>query len=367
MVIPRRRLGDVCLVRKGAIITQKRVTPGEVPVLAGGTKPAYYHSVANRDPDVVVISASGHAGYVSFWRVPIWASDCITVEPLESDLAEPSYLFHCLKQLESTVLRSLQRGAAQKHVYAKDVQEIEIPLPPLEEQRRIASILDAADALRTKRRQALEKLDSLTQAIFIDMFGDPVSNSKKWPLVPLESLGCLERGVSRHRPRNDPALMGGPYPLVQTGDVAAASRTITSASSSYSDVGLQQSRLWAAGTLCITIAANIGKTGILGFDSCFPDSVVGFTADPATTEYVRVLVDLHQYRLEALAPESAQRNINLKVLRGMMVPAPPVEDLARFQYAVAQIEHCRQIAQTQAGSYQRLIASLQQRAFRGEL
>lgn len=364
----KRRLGDVCLVRKGTIITEKQSSPGQVPVVAGGTKPAYFHNASNRGPGAVTISASGYAGYVSYWQVPIWASDCITVEPMEPGTADPSYLFHQLKYLEPTVLTSLQRGAAQKHVYAKDIQEIELPLPTIEEQRRIASILDAADALRTKRRQALEKLESLTQSIFIDMFGDPVVNSREWPLADLQDLGTLDRGVSKHRPRNDPSLLGGAWPLIQTGEVAGSGGYIDRFESTYSDLGLAQSRLWPAGTLCITIAANIAKTGILQFEACFPDSVVGFTAtDRGTIEYVRSVLNFLQPALEKQAPESAQKNINLKVLRELKVPVPPNDLRAKFAERVDAVNDEVKAMTTQIRLVDRLFASLQHSAFRGEL
>src|SRR5690606_38147340 len=97
-----------------------------------------------------------------------------------------------------------------------------------------------------------------------------------WEHVPLCELGNLDRGVSKHRPRNEPALLGGPYPLVQTGDVANSEGYIQNHLSTYTELGLKQSKLWPAGTLCITIAANIANTGILTYDACFPDSVVGF-------------------------------------------------------------------------------------------
>jgi type I restriction enzyme S subunit len=314
----------------------------------------------------VLLSSRAPIGLVAINRVPMATNQGFKSLVPDHGQVFAKYLFWWLRWNRS-LLESLGNGATFKEISKKTTAAVPISLPPLEEQRRIASILDAADALRTKRLQALRKLDTLTQSIFIKVFGDPISNSKSWPLVPLGSLGCLERGVSKHRPRNDPRLLGGPYPLVQTGDVAAARRTISSASSSYSEFGLKQSRLWPAGTLCITIAANIGKTGVLGFESCFPDSVVGFAADPSTTEYVRVLIDLHQSRLEALAPESAQKNINLKVLRELMIPAPPAEELIRFHVLVAQIERCRQAAQAQADAHSGLLASLQYRAFRGEL
>lgn len=86
----------------------------------------------------------------------------------------------------------------------------------------------------------------------------------------------MDRGRSQHRPRNDPKLLNGPYPLIQTGEVASAGLYITKYKNTYSELGLRQSKMWSAGTLCITIAANIAQTAILTFDACFPDSVVGF-------------------------------------------------------------------------------------------
>jgi len=91
------------------------------------------------------------------------------------------------------------------------------------------------------------------------------------------------RGKSKHRPRNDERLYGGDIPFIQTGDIRNASHIITQYSQTYSEVGLKQSKLWPRGTLCITIAANIAETSILGFDACFPDSVIGFVADPKKT------------------------------------------------------------------------------------
>ena len=259
-------------------------------------------------------------------------------------------------------------GANINNLKKEHLDNIEIPLPPIEEQRRIAAVLDAADALRAKRRQALAKLDTLSQAIFIDMFGDPVLNPMGWREAPLTELGDLDRGVSKHRPRNDPALLGGKWPLIQTGDVANSGGYIDGYSTSYSDLGLTQSKLWPAGTLCITIAANIAKTGVLTFDACFPDSVVGFTPSRGGwTEYVRTYLNFLQPALESQAPESAQKNINLKVLRELRVPIPPEAGALEFARRIEMSNSCLKVATGQRRKLHTLFASLQQRAFRGEL
>jgi type I restriction enzyme, S subunit len=280
-----------------------------------------------------------------------------------------NYLFHWVKSdsfVKSMVMQAT--GASYPAVSDKIILESKIPLPPLPEQRRIATILDKADTLRTKRREALAQLDRLAQSIFVDMFGDPVLNTKGWPVVKFGEVGNLDRGVSKHRPRNDPELLGGDYPLVQTGDVANSGGYIRTYTSTYSDTGLRQSKLWPRGTLCITIAANIAKTGILTFDACFPDSVVGFSAnDQATVEYVRVWLSFLQKTLEQNAPESAQKNINLAILRGLDIPLPPIDLREKFGQAIESQTRLVKSSDKSARELDVMFAALQHRAFRGEL
>ncbi|MFX0199060.1 MAG: restriction endonuclease subunit S [Candidatus Hodarchaeota archaeon] len=114
-----------------------------------------------------------------------------------------------------------------------------------------------------------------------------------WHLVRLSDVGEVNRGRSRHRPRHASHLYGGQYPFIQTGDVKASGGRITKYQQTYSAAGLQQSRLWPAGTMCITIAANIAETGILAFDACFPDCRKsglgrrrGYPLRPPTPPYV---------------------------------------------------------------------------------
>jgi len=116
-------------------------------------------------------------------------------------------------------------------------QELQIPLPPLAEQKRIAAILDAADALRAKRREALAQLDALLQSSFLTLFGDPVTNPLGWERKKFSQIGSLDRGVSKHRPRNAPELLGGHYPLVQTGEVANCDTYIRDYKNTYSEIG----------------------------------------------------------------------------------------------------------------------------------
>lgn len=285
-----------------------------------------------------------------------------------SDGVDGSYLFHWLRSpMFITDMVKKSTGQSYPAVSDRIIKDSTMPIPSLVIQQRIAESLDHLDALRTKRREAIALLDELTQSIFLDMFGDPVTNPKSWKTVPLATLGMLDRGVSKHRPRNAPELLGGAHPLIQTGDVAASKGYIERYEHSYSDLGLAQSKLWPAGTLCITIAANIAKTGILTFDACFPDSVVGFTAEPETVEYVRVWLSFLQETLERNAPESAQKNINLGILRGLQVPKPPSEMMASFATRIKAANDLRSSHLAHLAHLDELFASVQDRAFKGEL
>ena len=283
---------------------------------------------------------------------------------------ENRFIHHFLRQkyVRTDGERRMTGSGGQRRVPANYFAELTIPLPPLPEQRRIAAILDKAEALRAKRRAALAKLDQLAQSIFLEMFGDPVSNPKCWPLKKFLNIGKLDRGVSKYRPRNAPELLNGPFPLVQTGDVANSDGYIREYKQTYSEIGLKQSRMWQAGTLCITIAANIAKTGILTFDACFPDSVVGFTPnDLCNSEFVRMWLSFLQKMLEDSAPESAQKNINLEILRNLDIPLPPLPLQQAFAHRIEKLESLKTAHRASLAKLDALFASLQDRAFRGEL
>jgi type I restriction enzyme S subunit len=154
-----------------------------------------------------------------------------------------------------------------------------------------------------------------------------------WTPQRLDQLGYLSRGRSRHRPRDGAHLYGGPYPFIQTGDVKRAGLYITDYEQTYSDAGLEQSRLWPKGTLCITIAANIADTAILGIDACFPDSVIGFIPDDskADARFVKYMFDATiQRRVQLFTQGAAQDNLSQEKLLSIEFKVPGVTEQARI-------------------------------------
>ena len=262
-------------------------------------------------------------------------------------------------------LHQLTHGATMKHIVKKDFDNVVIPYPSIKKQKEIAFNLDKIESIIKTRQQEIRMLDTLIKARFVEMFGDPVLNPNNYELIKLSDLGALNRGKSKHRPRNDPKLLGGPYPLIQTGDITNSDIFIRKYNSTYSKFGLEQSKMWPEGTFCITIAANIAQTAILSFNACFPDSVVGFipNSDRITTIYLHYWFSFYQKILDTQASQVAQKNINLKVLSNLDIAVPPKAEQDNFLSFVQQVDKSKVAVQKSLEETQTLFDSLMQKYF----
>ena len=264
-----------------------------------------------------------------------------------SEILNLKYLLHYFRYFEAQ-LQQKGTGTTFKAITQDVVRNLDIPIPSLEEQERIVTRIEelfskldnGVETLRkTQQQLAVYRQAVLKQAfkghftnhenLQIELEWVSATESSKLPEIPsewryvaLSKLGDLGRGKSKHRPRNDARLFeNGKYPFIQTRDVKAAKRYITEYNKMYGEFGLQQSKLWPQGTLCITIAANIAETAFLGIDACFPDSVVGFTPfEFVSSEYVKHFIESQKLRLWAFAPATAQKNINLDTLENLIIP-----------------------------------------------
>ena len=174
----------------------------------------------------------------------------------------------------------------------------------------------------------------------IDTANTPFELPPEWAWVRFPEIGIFGRGKSKHRPRNDPILYSdGKYPFIQTGDVARSKGLVRTYSSLYNEAGLAQSAIWPAGTLCITIAANIADSGILAFDACFPDSVVGLVVHDCfkTAKFFEYFIRTAKGDLQEFAPSTAQKNINLGALTEVPIPLPPLAELHRIVAKVDEL------------------------------
>jgi type I restriction enzyme S subunit len=376
----------------------------------------------------------------------ICSTDILVFAP--SSALHNAFLLKLLTRQETVeYANSHSKGINLPRISPKQLGELSIPFPPLNEQKRIVARIEELQARSRRAREALETIpdliEQLRQSILAAAFrGDltkewrkknpdvepasellkrirterrkrweeaereklkakgltganleaqfvkrrkqykdpaPINTtglphlSEGWCWCWLSEMGYMNRGKSRHRPRNAPHLHGGKHPFVQTGDIAQSNGRITTHCQTYSDAGLAQSKLWPEGTVCITIAANIGSSAVLTYPACFPDSVVGIIPDDrlCPPEYVEFFIRTVKNELAQFAPATAQKNINIGVLNSVAVPLAPrneVDEIARLLRAsLANVETTDTVINSNKLALNQLDQSILAKAFRGEL
>lgn len=267
------------------------------------------------------------------------------------------------------------KGATQKFVGLGYLRNFPIQLPSFSEQQRIVSILDevfaAIDKAKANAEKNLKNAKELFESYLQNVFE---SKGEGWEEKTLAQISeTFGRGKSKHRPRNFKGLYGGDYPFIQTGDIRNCDHYVTEYTQTYNEMGLAQSKLWKKGTICITIAANIAETGVLAFDACFPDSVIGLVVYEkiADRDFVEYLLQFFKTRLQALGKGSAQANLNMGTFENELFPIPP---LKQQQIIVQKLDELSLETKKLEGIYQKKINDLDelkksvlQKAFSGEL
>lgn len=267
------------------------------------------------------------------------ASTAFCVVRADRTKAIPEYLYFLL--LSDAVSKSIadaQHGASYPAVRDKDIFKQEVSLPPLPEQKKIAAILLKLQQAISAQDKIIQSLRDLKKSTMQHLFTHGLRGEKtkvtdigeipeSWDVVPLADIASIERGKFTHRPRNDPAYYGGDIPFVQTGDVTRSNGRVRQYSQTLNELGLSVSKVFPAGTILITIAANIGDTGILEFDSAFPDSIIGITPEAAIShEYLEFYLRTQKTRMHMLAPKGTQMNINIEFLKPWPVKVAPLSE-----------------------------------------
>lgn len=331
-------------------------------------------NVQHKDVLLTIVGTIGRVAVVPEYHPKFTLQRSVAVLRSKENKLNSRFLMFLL-QNTLKFLTEEARGVAQKGIYLNQLRNIEILVPPLPEQQRIVAILDGAFAAIEKAKANAEKNLKNAKELFESYLQGVFENrGDGWEHKTLGEISkTFGRGKSKHRPRNWEGLYGGDFPFIQTGDIRNSKHLITEYTQTYNEVGLAQSKLWKKGTICITIAANIAETGILTFDACFPDSVIGIEVDErfAIVEFVEFLLQSFKVKIQALSKGAAQANINLGTFENEFFPFPPLEiqkDIVKkLDALLAETKRLERIYQQELTDLEELKKSILQKAFNGEL
>ncbi|MDV6034670.1 MAG: restriction endonuclease subunit S [Phycisphaera sp. RhM] len=287
-------------------------------------------------------------------------------------LVDKQYLRYGLEEALAMMQNHLH-GATMKHVNRGEFLATRIPLPPLPEQKRIAEILDRAEALRSQRRAALALLDELTQSIFLDMFGDPVSNPREWPIIAFHDVCDSRLGKMLDAKKQ---VGDNPRPYMRNINVNWGKLDLSTVwEMDFDEKDRKEFRLLPNDVLICEGGAGVAQTAVWRgeIEECyFQKSLHRVRPKPsiASPEYIAFLMRMMMrqgselMRLVSSATIPHLTGVKLKSLR---IPVPPIELQCRFGYILESIEQQRTLIHNHVAKFGTLFASLQQRAFRGEL
>jgi type I restriction enzyme S subunit len=299
----------------------------------------------------------------------------MALRPDEKHLNQ-AFLFHFLRSHEKTIA-SLAEGATVPGIGKDDVSALRTPLPSLAEQRRIAKVLDRAEALRAKRRAALAQLDTFTQALFLDLFGDPATNPKGWlDTKTLGEVAEIVSGVTKGRSLDGKATREVPYLSVANVQDRALNLSAVKTIEATEDE-IQRYRLMAD-DLLMTEGGDPDKLGRgTLWDDELPECIhqnhifrVRLTNDQINPLFLNWLVGSQRgkrYFLRSAKQTTGIASINMTQLRGFPVLLPPLSLQHEFARCVAAVEKLKTVHRASLAGMDALFASLQHRAFRGEL
>lgn len=274
------------------------------------------------------------------------------------------YLFGNIHLLEKGF-----KGAGLKHISKKYIENLDIPILPLEIQNKIVAILDKASALIEKRENTIQLLFELLRATFLNMFGDPISNNKNWDTEELKDIAKLERGRFSPRPRNDPSYFGGKYPFIQTGDINNSRYRLSVFTQTLNEKGIKVSKQFKVGDIVIAIVgATIGATSILQINAYATDSIIAIkSAEKTDNVFLEMHLRFYRQFLLDTAPEAARANINLSILGRLKIIIPPIELQNKYLEIDKRIESETTKLLYSLELLMQLQKSLVQKVFNGQL
>lgn len=335
------------IVSKGKQLPQEYRDNGQIKVIGAGQKSPYLSCHANFEGQTITISSSGaYAGYVWFHNYPLWASDCTVIQV--KNKVDINYLYLFLKSKQELIY-SFQSGAGQPHVYWKNIKNIEILLPSLTKQKEIAQTLDKAGELIELRKATIQKLDELAQSIFIDMFGDPISNNKQTPVKGFLEIFDITTGKLDSNASEE----NGIYPFF-----TCAQETL-------------QINQFAFDLECLLLAGNnaAGKYSVKYYNGKFNayqrTYILTLKNTLSSYKFFKYALELKLSELQNKSIGSNTKYLTLKILERVKMFDPIKEKQQEFTFQIGKIESQKSFYESELTKLQATFDALLAQSFEG--
>lgn len=324
-----KKLGEVCVFQRGSTITAKEAVEGDVPVIAGGQKPAYYHNVANRQGKTVVVAGSGaYAGFVTYWEIPIFVSDAFSVNPHGN--LDTKYLYYYLKNIQENI-HATKKGSGVPHVHGSSIAKFEIPIPPLLIQEEIVRILDHFTELTAELQaelQARQEQYEYYRNRLLMFDAESVSCIKMSEIMDI-SRGASPRPISLYITESAEGVN-----WIKIGDVSPTSKYVTSTKEKITKAGAKESKYLQKGDFILSNSMSFGRPYILKIDGCIHDGWISLSNfdKSVTSDYLYHILRTNavQRYWKQNAGKGTVSNLNADIVRNTVIPIPPISEQKRI-------------------------------------
>jgi type I restriction enzyme S subunit len=358
-------INDVCRPKQWKTLSTEKLLKTGYPVYGANGIIGFYNEFTHDVPTLVITCRGATCGAVHITEPKSYVNgNAMALDNISDDI-EIKFLYY---YLSNRGFKDVISGSAQPQITREGLKNLKIPLPPLATQKRIADILDAADALRRKDQELLKKYDELAQAIFIDMFGDPVKNEKGWEVKKISDIFEVKSGGTPST-KNSKYWASGTIPWI--GSNMCKDRIVFVSDNKFiTNDGLKNSsaKLIPANTVIVAlVGATIGRVGLIKFETSTNQNVAALipknhcnTNDIYT--FYMMLSNYHKF--DELGGDKFKM-ANLSFIKSLPYLNPPIDLQRKFANVINQITLIQQKSEMNHVSL--LFDSLIQKAFKGEL
>lgn len=354
-----KKLADVCNFNRGTSLVSKNAKSGNIPVISGGQKPAFYHNVANRTGTTITVAGSGaYAGYVGIWYEPIFVCDAFSVEPKNADELDIKYLYHYLTNNQNKIYNK-KTGAGIPHVHGKDIAKFSIPLPPLSIQSEIVHILDSFTLLTaelTAELTARQKQYAFYRDYLLDFSNEDVI--KKIPdidcsNVEYKRLGDIATAIYRGAGIKRDEVTETGIPCVRYGEIYTTYNVTFNNCVSHTDEDkIQNKKYFEHGDVLFAITGEsveeIAKSCVyLGHDKCLAGGdivVLKHNQNPKYMAYVLSTTNAQSQKSKGKVKSKVVHS-SVPAISDIIIPIPPLAEQEKIANMIERFDRlCNDIS-----------------------